>query len=117
MFECFYGYTSLNIVDNAEESEMELVAPKVHISNLPVTEDSLEIGERPFHGIAHTTLFAVGFLLMVAQWTASSALVQHSAIDAIFAALALHVVLGICFVGKDRALITTKQFVKFLAIK
>jgi hypothetical protein len=116
MYECFYGYTSLNIVDNAEESELELVTPKVHIPDNPVTEDFLEIGKRSFHGIAHTTLFAVGFLLIVAQWTASSALVQHPAIYPIFSALALHLVFGICFVGKDRALITTKQFIKFLAI-
>ncbi len=61
MLERREGYSPLNIVDNAEESEMELVALKVHVSNRSVAEDPLEIGKGSFHGIAHTTFLAVGF--------------------------------------------------------
>ena len=95
---------------------MKLVAFKIDIPYNPITEVPLEIGEGSFHGIAHTAFFAVGFLLFFAQRAVSSALVQHSAIDPVFAALALQVVLGICLVCKDRAFITTNQLVHFLAI-
>lgn len=47
MLEGSYCYPSLNVCNNAEKGKMELITLRVHISDRPITDDSLEIGEGP----------------------------------------------------------------------